>query len=421
MRVLLIDRDARFRSEVTGIFASTWPGSEIEHYDPEVSGRPGPAFALSQFDLVILDNRLGSEDGLDWLRDFTARPGCPPTVMLAGQGSENVAVRAMKLGAYDYLPKQLLTRESLEQIVTQALGARGSAARADATLDMRTPGAKPPPAPAPGAPAAAGGPPQIEGYRLVREVGSGAVSRVYLMQPEAGGAPVIAKVLFEHLLHDSDFLERFLREYQILGRIKSPYVGRVFGYGFSDNSAYLLMEYLSGGDVRAYFTGNYVDQVRILRIFRQVLTALKDIHAAGVIHRDLKPHNVMFREDQSLAMVDFGIAKVLDMPGITLEGTLLGTPIYMSPEVIRGLPADPRSDLYSAGVMLYQMIAKKPPFSGSAAMDIIEQHLNAAPPPLPRAHDEFQPLVDTLLAKDPDQRPASAEAALQLIEQLFYG
>jgi serine/threonine-protein kinase len=120
-------------------------------------------------------------------------------------------------------------------------------------------------------------------------------------------------------------------------------------------------------------------------------------------------------------MVDFGIAKVLDMPGITLEGTLLGTPIYMSPEVIRGLPADPRSDLYSAGVMLYQMIAKKPPFSGSAAMDIIEQHLNAAPPPLPRAHDEFQPLVDTLLAKDPDARPASAEAALKLIEELFYG
>jgi DNA-binding NarL/FixJ family response regulator len=407
MRVLLIDRDEGFRHQLTGIFTATWPAARIEHYDPEVSGRPGPGFALDCFDLVLLDNRLGPEDGLEWLRDFTARPGCPPTVMLAGEGNENVAVRAMKLGAYDYLPKELLTRESLEQIVTQALGQRG--ARPDATLAMR----------AQSAPAVPGGPPQIEGYRLVREVGAGAVSRVYLLQPEAGGAPVIAKVLFEHLLHDSDFLERFLREYQILGRIKSPYVGKVFGYGFSDNSAYLLMEYLSGGDVRAYFTGNYVDQVRILRIFRQVLTALKDIHAAGVIHRDLKPHNVMFREDQSLAMVDFGIAKVVDMPGITLEGTLLGTPVYMSPEMIRGLPADPRSDLYSAGVMLYQMIAKQPPFSGSAAMDIIEQHLNAAPPPLPRAHDEFQPLIDTPLAKDPDARPASAAAALKLIEELY--
>jgi len=402
MKVLLIDRDAGFRQELSGIFSATWPGARIEHYDPD-GGRPGPGFALADFDLVLLDNRLGAEDGLEWLEDFTARPGCPPTVMLAGQGSENVAVRAMKLGACDYLPKQLLTKESLEQIVTQALGARGARAQ-DAPAPATSPDI-----------------PQIEGYRLVREVGAGAVSRVYLMQPEAGGEPVIAKVLYEHLVHDSDFLERFLREYQILGRIKSPYVGRVFGYGFSDNSAYLLMEYLSGGDVRAYFTGNYVDQVRILRIFQQVLTALQDIHAAGVIHRDLKPHNVMFREDQSLAMVDFGIAKVIGLPGITLEGTLLGTPIYMSPEVIRGRPADPRSDLYSAGVMLYQMIAKAPPFSGAAAIDIIEQHLNAAPPPLPRAHDEFQPLVDSLLAKDPDQRPASAKAALQLIERLFYG
>lgn len=407
MRVLLIDRDAAFRRHVHGIFASAWPGSRIEHYDPDISGRPGPGFALAEFDLVILDNRLGSEDGLEWLRDFKTRPGCPPTVMLAGEGSENVAVRAMKLGAHDYLPKQLLTKESLEQIVTQALGSRD----ADATLDMQTP--------APSASTAAE-PPRIDGYRLLREVGCGAVSRVYLVAPEAGGPPVIAKVLYEHLVHDTDFLERFLREYRIVGRIKSPYVGQVFGYGFSDNSAYILMEYLPGGDVRAYFTGNYVDQVRILRIFRQVLMALKDIHAAGVIHRDLKPHNVMFREDQSLAMVDFGIAKLADLPSITLEGTLLGTPVYMSPEVIRGRPADPRSDLYSAGIMLYQMIAKSAPFSGASAIEIIQQHLHAAPPPLPRAHDEFQPLIDTLLAKDPDARPESAEATLKLIDQLFY-
>jgi tRNA A-37 threonylcarbamoyl transferase component Bud32/ActR/RegA family two-component response regulator len=405
MRVLLIDPDATFRHHVAGIFTSAWPGSLVEHYDPQVSGRPGPGFALNAFDLVILDNRLGAEDGLEWLQDFRARPGCPPTVMLAGQGSESVAVRAMKLGAHDYLPKQLLTKESLERIVTRALGERGT----DETLDMHAP------------PAGAKPLPHIEGYRLLREVGCGAVSQVYLLAPEAGGKPVIAKVLYEHLVHDSDFLERFLREYQIVGRIRSRHVAEVFGYGFSDNSAYILMEYLPGGDVRAYFTGNYVDQVRILRIFRQVLTALKDIHAAGVVHRDLKPHNVMFREDQSLAMVDFGIAKVAELPSITVEGMLLGTPVYMSPEAIRGQPADPRSDLYSAGIMLYRMLAKQPPFTGDSAAEIIEQHLNAAPPPLPRAYDEFQPLIDALLAKDAEARPASAEATLKLIDQLFYG
>jgi eukaryotic-like serine/threonine-protein kinase len=411
MRVLLIDRDAAFRRQVTWLFAAACPGAEVEHYDPAVSGRPGPGFKLSQFDLVILDNRLGPEDGLEWLRDFKARPECPPTVMLAGEGDEIIAVRAIKLGAQDYLPKRLVTKESIAQIVTDAMGSKRP--RGD-TITLRMQAA----APSSGAPTQ---PLHIEGYRLLGEVGQGSVSRVYLVAPEAGGPPIVAKVLFEHLLLDSDFLERFLREYQIADRIRSPYVGRIFGYGFSDSSAYVLMEHLSGGDVRSHFTGNRLDQVRILGIFRQVLMALRDIHAAGVIHRDLKPHNVMFRGDQSLAMVDFGIAKVVGDPGITVEGTLLGTPIYMSPEVARGCGADQRSDLYSAGIMLYQMVAKAAPFTGVSAAEIIDQHLNAAPPPLPRACDEFQPLIDALLAKDPDERPASAQATLKLIDELFYG
>jgi eukaryotic-like serine/threonine-protein kinase len=431
MKVLLIDRDAAFRQHVTGLFASTWPGSRIEHYDPAVCGRPGPGFALREFDLVLLDYLPGPDDTLEWLRDFRTRPGCPPTVMLAAKGNETLAVRAMKAGAHDYLPKQMLTKESLAQIVnalarnpdvtaplhemsnrTQELAPRVHVH--DATQPMAAQSyAQPAKAEA--------ALPAIDGYKLLHEVGSGAVSRVYLMQPAAGGPPVIAKVMFEHLMHDSDFLHRFMREYQIVGKIQSPYVGKIFGYGFSDNSAYILMEHLSGGDVRNYFTGNYVDQVRILGILRQVLMALRDIHAAGVVHRDLKPHNVMFREDQTLAMVDFGIARVVGDPGITQEGILLGTPIYMAPEVIRGTPADERSDLYSAGVMLYQMVAKAPPFTGSTAAEIIEQHVNAAPRPLPRAHDEFQPIIDSLLAKDPDHRPDSALAALELIDRLFYG
>ena len=138
-----------------------------------------------------------------WLRGLKARADCPPTVMFAGQGDERVAVRAMKLGANDYLPKELVTRQSLEQLVKQAIGANG--ARVDITLKLE------PLAPR-GAGAAPGAMPRIEGFRLLREVGCGAVSRVYLMAPEAGGPPVIAKVLFENLVNDSDFLQRFLRD-----------------------------------------------------------------------------------------------------------------------------------------------------------------------------------------------------------------
>jgi serine/threonine-protein kinase PpkA len=180
------------------------------------------------------------------------------------------------------------------------------------------------------------------------------------------------------------------------------------------------MEYLPGGDVRDYFTSRPVDQGRIMAIFRQVLMALGDIHAVGIVHRDLKPHNIMFRNDGSVALVDFGIAKILGEPGMTQQGTLLGTPTYMSPEAITGGIVNARSDLYSAGIMLYQMLAKTAPFQGNSAQEILQQHVSAPVPPLPRSQDDFQGLIDVLLAKDPNARPQSAEATLKLIDRLFY-
>jgi len=410
MRVLLIDDDGTFRLLVAEMLAAARPGARVEHYDPAEKGRPARDFALGEFDLVLLDYRLGKEDGLEWLREFKARPDCPPVVMLTGEGSEDVVLRAIKLGADDYLPKRMLDRDELERIVAGTMTAKGLQ-DPDHTVRLDSS-------------ALAGGNAQaglrIEGYRVVRAIGEGAVSRVYLVASEAGGLPIVAKVLREELVHDSDFLARFLREYQIFGRIRSRHVARIYSYGFSDQSAYILMEHLGGGDVRSYFTDRYVDQAKILSIFRQALTALRDIHAAGVVHRDLKPHNIMFREDGSLAIVDFGIARIIGEPGITQQGTLLGTPAYMSPEMIASRPVDARSDLYSAGAMLYRMLAKAAPFDGMTPGEVMQQHLHAEPPPLPRAQDEFQPLVDALLAKDPDRRPPSAQAALALIDELFF-
>ena len=409
MRVLVIDDDSAFRYLMAGMLAFACPEADVEHYDPAVNGRPSADFGLAAFDLVFLDYRLGGEDGLEWLRDFRTRPGCPPTVIMTGQGDEAVAVRAMKLGAADYLAKQRISGEVLARVVQEAMEARRE--QADSTLNLDTP-----PVHEDGRDAQL----RIEGYRVIREIGEGAASRVYLVAPEAGGESIIAKVLLEDLIQDQDSLARFLKEYQIVGRIKSPHVAKIFNYGFSDSSAYILMEYLPGGDVRDYFTSRVVDQGRILAIFRQVLMALGDIHAAGVVHRDLKPHNIMFRNDGSVALVDFGIAKILGEPGMTQQGTLLGTPAYMSPEAITGGVVNERSDLYSAGVMLYQMLAKTAPFQGNSTHEILQQHVSAPVPPLPRSQDDFQGLIDVLLAKDPNARPPSAEATLKFIDRLFY-
>jgi len=410
MRVLLIDDDTAFRHLMAGMLAFVCPEANVEHYDPVERGRPGAEFGLTTFDLVFLDYRLGQEDGLEWLREFKAKPGCPPTVIMTGQGNELVAVRAMKLGAADYLAKQRISGDVIARVVQEAIDARKEQAGSTLRLD----------APPPEEAARPDSILRIEGYRVIRELGEGAASRVYLVAAEAGGDPIVAKVLLEDRILDQDYLARFLREYAIVGRIKSPYVAKIFNYGFSDSSAYILMEYLPGGDVRDYFSSRMVDQGRILAIFRQVLMALGDIHAAGVVHRDLKPHNIMFRHSGSVALVDFGIAKILDEPGTTQHGTLLGTPAYMSPEAITGGIVSARSDLYSAGIMLYQMLAKTAPFQGSSAQEILQQHVSAPVPPLPRSQDDFQGLVDVLLAKDPDQRPASAEATLSFINEMFY-
>jgi ActR/RegA family two-component response regulator/tRNA A-37 threonylcarbamoyl transferase component Bud32 len=409
MRVLVIDDDIAFRHLMAGMLAFACPGADVEQYDPVEKGCPAAEFGLAAFDLVFLDYRLGREDGLEWLRTFKSRPGCPPTVIITGQGNETVAVRAMKLGAADYLAKQRISGDVLARVVQEAMEARKE--QAGSTVHLETPPVEEP---------RRDTELRIEGYRVIREIGEGAASHVYLVVPEAGGEPIIAKVLLEELIQDQDSLARFLQEYQIVGRIKSRHVAKYFKYGFSDSSAYILMEYLPGGDVRDYFTSRPLDQGRILAIFRQVLMALGDIHAAGIVHRDLKPHNIMFRSDGSVALVDFGIAKILGEPGMTQHGTLLGSPTYMSPEAITGGVVNARSDLYSAGIMLYQMLAKKAPFQGNSAQEILQQHVSARVPPLPRSQDDFQELVDVLLAKDPEARPQSAEATLKFIDRLFY-
>ncbi|MBE0620072.1 MAG: protein kinase [Burkholderiales bacterium] len=408
MRALLIDDDPVFRQLLAEMIASCCPEVIVEHYDPLVKGRPGADFALAEFDLVLLDYRLGQDDGLDWLQDFKGRPDCPPTIILTGAGDETVAVRAMKLGADNYLSKQRLSKEALAQAIQEVMP--GSVPQAGSTLQMDAPAAVLPKAEL-----------HLTGYRMIKEIGEGAGSRVFLVVPEGGGEPVVAKILLEELVKDHEFLARFLNEYKIAAKIESDYVGKIFNYGFSDTSIYILMEYLSGGDMQRYFTEQRVSQGQILAIFRQVLMALRDIHAAGVLHRDLKPHNVMFRADGSVALVDFGIAKLIDEPGITRQGTLLGSPTYMSPEMILGRPVDARADLYSAGIMLFKMLTNTLPFQGESAQEIADKHINAPVPPLPRSQDEFQPLIDKLLGKQPDERLASANAALQFIDKIFYG
>ena len=261
-----------------------------------------------------------------------------------------------------------------------------------------------------------GEPLRLKGFRLTRKLASGGMTEVYLAEREGDGLPVVLKVLEVAGEGSSARLARFIQEYALLSRIRHPHVIRIYDQGFSDDHAYIAMEYFERGDLRAELRAGMLAE-RAVEVAAQVAQALEAVHAGGIIHRDLKPENVMLRADGSVALADFGVAKPLhkdESLGLaqTRHGEVVGTPYYLSPEQARGDPITPASDLYSLGVMFFEMLAGERPFSGETLELLLARHLNATPPRLPPDVAALQPVLDRLLAKSPAERYASAREFL---------
>jgi serine/threonine-protein kinase PpkA len=182
---------------------------------------------------------------------------------------------------------------------------------------------------------------------------------------------------------------------------------------------YLVMEFFEGGDLSKRLAGKPVAPAEALKLFRELMFALGDIHEKGILHRDLKPQNLMFRRDGSLAIVDFGIAKDISAADRTGAGEVLGTPRYMSPEQVQGRALDLRTDIYSAGVLLYQMLTGRHLFDGETAMEVAMHHLNTQPAPLPDALAQYQRLIDKLIEKDRDARFRNADEVIGFLARNF--
>jgi len=265
---------------------------------------------------------------------------------------------------------------------------------------------------------------QIPGYRIIRKINDGGMSSVYLAVQLSVGREVALKVMSPVLNADPIFSQRFQREANIVGQLSHPSIVSIYDIGCHNNLNYIAMDYLPGGTVHDKMKEN-LSATESLKIIKEIAVALQVSHTKGYIHRDLKPDNILFREDDTAVLSDFGVAKAVSAATkVTNAGTVVGTPHYMSPEQSRGLSIDGRSDIYSLGIVFYEMLTGSVPFQAEESIAIAIKHLTAPVPTLPPQFSIYQELINRMLAKSPDKRFQSGldlVTAITIIEDTLSG
>ena len=257
----------------------------------------------------------------------------------------------------------------------------------------------------------------IPGYIIKMKIGESEKAVVYLATSISLGANVALKV--SKTLRDDAAGRQFLeREYTAIIAIRDPLVVQIYDYGVHAGFEYLAMEYLLRGDLKSRMQAG-LKEAEAVRYVEQIAMALRVVHSAGLLHRDLKPPNVMLRDNDEVALIDFGLARALDgSSASTRTGVLRGSPYYMSPEQAQGEQLDMRSDFYSLGIMFYEMLTGRKPYTGATAMEVLQQHVNSPLPPLPHSLARYEPFLQRLAAKNRDERFANADEIIAAIAEL---
>jgi tRNA A-37 threonylcarbamoyl transferase component Bud32/cytoskeletal protein RodZ len=246
-------------------------------------------------------------------------------------------------------------------------------------------------------------------YRIVRKLGSGGMADVYEAQDLRLGRTVALKILPPALMRDPQMVARFQTEVRAVASLNHRSIVTVLEVGMQDDVHFYSMRLLTGGDLRGRIRKG-LRAIEALAILRELAGAFEHAHGRGFVHRDVKPENVLFDDEGLPLLTDFGIAKALGSDShMTGTGVAIGTPRYFSPEQARGKPVDARSDLYSLGIIFYEMLTGKPPYDGDEPLAIVMKHVNDPIPVLPDEHAQLQPLLELLMAKDPANRIASAK------------
>jgi len=517
LNILLIDDSSEYRTLLGRLITENYPGTRVEEYDPAVKGIPETSMNWRSYSMVLLDYDLGleSENGLDWLQILKTYPDMPPIVIITSNNNTAITVRALNLGAANYLLKtevnadNIISRltESIElakfhesESVTQSRGLLnddGTSIATETLVIEDMPGDE---TLAPGmvntfdddnnklrtstvakqakffesttvnisasvnttqspgvlnddgtvtatetvaiedmageetlAPEMVnifddneslqsdGVCLLIPGYTIEKEIAKGGMSTVLLAKRLEDDLDVVLKVLFTQGQEDPSALKRFMQEYNLISAMDHPHVIRIYERAFATDFAYIALEYLPTGDLSKRIRRGIAAETA-LSYLKQIALGLGAIHELNIIHRDLKPGNILFHGEDTLKITDFGAAKILsdEMEDITINNMVVGTPYYMSPEQGTGMKVDRRSDIYSLGVLFYQMLTGKKLFTANNISNLIHAHLKEPVPKLPDNMSKYQPLIEGMLAKDPDERFQTTDeliAGIDWIEQ----
>src|ERR671918_1576211 len=262
-------------------------------------------------------------------------------------------------------------------------------------------------------------------YRILRKLGSGGMANVYLAEDEDLGRRVAIKILNERYANDESFIERFRREAKSAAGLSHPNIVSIYDRGEAEGTYYIAMEVIEGRSLKELImTRGPLPIGLALAYARQVLDALRFAHRHGIIHRDIKPHNILIGPENRLKVTDFGIARY-GPSQMTEAGSIMGTAQYLSPEQARGAPVTAASDLYSAGIVLYEMLTGKVPFGGDSAIEIAMKHVNEPPRPPSQLRSEISPELDQIvlraLAKEPEDRYQTADDFIEDLERVEAG
>ena len=407
-RLLIVDAERELRSWLRHHIEILWPDSTILEMEPPELDQHAASLTTRDLDLIVLGAHCGDalDDpaaGLEPLRLLRRRDDTPPVVVIASGGNELSAVRALRLGAADYLPRALLNAQRLATALRLALRAR----RRGTQTRTRPPKALP----------RRIDPSHLDlpQYAILHKLGESSRAVVYFAHSITLGRNVALKIS-KPTIEGAEESREFAREYAAICAVQHRSVVEIYDYGFHAGREFIAMEYFPCGDLKTRLQ-QPMSVNESLGYALRICGALRIIHGAGLIHRDLKPPNVMLREDGSVVLIDFGLAKGLESTGLsTAIGVLRGSPYYMSPEQAQGVPLDARSDLYSVGVMLFEMLTGTKPYVGNSAVEVMQQHVHGPRPRLPAELAALEPLLDQFMARERGRRfPDSVTAYTALM------